>query len=335
MKRTLFILFLIFLGQSFSFAQDGLIKNLINRFVVQPDEIRMTNCDSTYVGLPEHNWAFKINGISSFSNFRIRFNGTPNYDYAIIKLGSGVSFKSSFSIAYKSLELGYTFDQTNRYSRDIKLSSYGKRFGGEIQYQSYKDAEAVIETYNPDGSLSYPNDYFNRLTVNGYYVFNYKKFSYPAAITQTYKQLKNAGSILLGASVFYNKVKLFTDDSELAQTCNPSISLWQASIGGGYGYNFLFFNSNLLFHISAMPMMLFTLSEKISGDLPDDYVKGDNKFSISPSLVSRASVCYTLKDRLALGLNAVYNYTGSNTNSNINIYSNGWIIQSCIGWRFL
>ena len=294
----------------------------------------MTDCDSSYVGLPEYNWSFKINGISSFSNFTIRFNGTPDCDYANIKIGSGFSFKSSFSLAYKSLEAGYTFDQTNRYNRDFKFSSYGKRFGGELQYQSYKDAEATIETHNPDNRLSYPNEYFNRLTVNGYYVFNYKKFSYPAALTQTYKQLKNAGSILLGASVFYDKIKLFTDESELAQTCNPTISLWQASIGGGYGYNFLFFKSRLLVHISAMPMVLFTLSEKITGELPSDYVKGDYKFSISPTIVTRGSICYTIEERLSLNLIVVYNRTSSNANSNINLYSNGWILNSSIGWRF-
>lgn len=334
MKRTLFIFLVVFLCRPLSYAQDGLIKKLINNFVIQPDETRMTNCDSTFVGLPEYNWAFKINGIFSFSNFRIRFNGTPDCDYAIIKLGSGVSFKSSFSLAYKGLEAGYTFDQTNRYNRDFKFSSYGKRFGGEFQYQSYKDAKATIETHNPDSHLSYPNEYFNRMTINGYYVFNYKKFSYPAAITQTYNQLKPAGSFLLSASVFYNKVKLFTDESDFAQVCNPTISLWQASIGGGYGYNFLFFKNHLLFHLSAMPMVLFTISERISGVLPDDYVKGDHKFSISPSIVTRGSICYTVRERLSLSLNVVYNRTSSNANSNINLYSNGWILNSSIGWRF-
>lgn len=335
MKKALLFGFVFLFCCTISFAQNGQNDDLPKRFANWRERSMMKGCDTTYIQLPEHAWTIKLNGILTFSDIGLQFNDIPIYDHAEMKFGSGVGFKSSFSLAYRGLELGYTIDQTNRYNRDMKLNLYNKRFGGEFQYQSYVNTNSTVKTQNPDHTYNFRNDYTNRMTVNLYYVFNYKTFSYPAAITQAYAQKKSAGSFLLGASFFRNRIKPFCDDSDIAITYNPIITINQASIGAGYGYNLVCCHSQLLFHLSAMPMMLFTINEKIDGQHTITENSNSFKNRLTATIISRAAVCYTYQDRLIIGLNGVYNLTHSNSDSDINIASNGWIIQCCIGWRFL
>lgn len=335
MKKVLILELIFIFCNTLSFAQNGKTESLPKRFANWRERSMMKGCDTSYICLPEHAWTVKLNGISTFSKIGIRFNDIPNYDYAKMNIGSGVGFKSSISLAYRGLELGYTIDQTNRFNRDIKLNLYNKRFGGEFQYQSVNHTSSTIETHNPDSIHPYPNDYINRMTVNFYYVFNYKTFSYPAAITQAYVQKKSAGSFLLGASFFRNRIKPFEDNSDIALTYNPIITINQASVGGGYGYNFVCCKSRLLFHLSAMPMVLFTISENVDGQQFEPTSEAAKKHPITAAVISRAAVCYTYRDRLILGLNVVYNLAQSSSSSNISLTSNGWIIQCCLGWRFL
>lgn len=335
MKKALLFGLAFLFCSILSFAQDQQKESLPQRFANWRERSMMKGCDTAYIRLPENAWTIKLNGISSFSNLSLRFNNVPDYDYADIKIGSGVGFKSSLSLAYRGLELGYSIDQTNRYNRDIKLNLYNKRFGGEFQYQSYIKTNSIAETHNPDSTYNFRSDYTNRMTVNFYYVFNYKTFSYPAAITQAYVQKKSAGSFLLGASFLRNRIKPFEDDSEISDIYNPVFTISQAAIGGGYGYNFVCCQSKLLFHLSAMPMMLFTINENTTGKLPEVYNGAKSKNPITVTVISRGAICYTYQDRLILGLNAVYNLARSSSKSDISLTSNGWIVQCTLGWRFL
>lgn len=333
MKKALLLLVIISFCCTSSFGQNEESVTLVKRFANWRERSMMRGCDTAYIQLPENAWIIKLNGISTFSEFNIQLNDVLNFEHAKMKIGSGMGFKSSFSLAYRGLELGYSIDQTNRYNRDIKLNLYNKRFGGEFQYQSFRRTSSTIETTNPDSTFNFKNDYTNRMTINFYYVFNYKTFSYPAAITQAFIQKKSAGSFLLGASFFRNKIKLFQDGSGQASFHDPIITLNQASIGGGYGYNFVCCESRLLFHISAMPMLLFSINENISSELSEIHIVSKRRIPITANVISRAAICYTYQDRLILSLNAIYNLTRSTSNIEIDLTSNGWIIQCCIGWR--
>lgn len=335
MKRILFVCLTILLSSQM-FAQGNDQNDIFSRFAKWRTSSMKRGCDSSYVQLPKQSWTLKLNGISSFSRFGIYAHDIPGHDNATLKVGSGFGFKSSVSLAYRGLELGYSTDQTNHYDKDMKFGLYSKRIGGEIQYQTFINTNSDLFTGDlPDSVIHYKNDYINRLTLNVYYVLNCKTFSYPAAITQSYIQKKSAGSFLLGASVFHNKIKPFKNGSDLAILYNPTINLVQAAIGGGYGYNFVCLNSQLLIHLSAMPMVLFTLKDRVSGAYLG--IPYDENFKNTPTLtvISRASICYTIQDQLIISLNGVYNRTHSNSDSEIYVTSDGFILQFTLGWRFL
>ena len=70
----------------------------------------------------------------------------------------------------------------------------------------------------------------------GYYSFNHRRFSFPAAFTQSYIQRQSAGSWLAGISYQGGSIK--TSDNLKARSQNApdiNIGVGHIGIGGGYG----------------------------------------------------------------------------------------------------
>ena len=103
------------------------------------------------------------------------------------------------------------------------------------------------------------------LTVDGYYFFNKKKFSNLAAYDQSVIQRRSAGSPVVGAMFFYSRVRYdhsMNNDFILFMNNIGKIKQWQASIGGGYAYNWVI-GKNLLINATVMPMIAFHNRVKI------------------------------------------------------------------------
>jgi hypothetical protein len=95
----------------------------------------------------------------------------------------------------------------------------------------------------PDGML-----HVQTLNLNTYYAFNNRRFSYPAAFSQSYIQRRSAGSFLLAASGMWQQA---TFDWELGL----KFKMTDIGIGAGYGYNYVPHQGWLL-HISALPTFI-------------------------------------------------------------------------------
>jgi hypothetical protein len=87
----------------------------------------------------------------------------------------------------------------------------------------------------------------------GYYTFNHRHFSYPAAFTQSYIQRRSAGSWLAGFSYQGGSIKT-TDELKERNPNAPEVRIYVGhfGIGGGYAYNWVL-GKKWLFHISALP----------------------------------------------------------------------------------
>ena len=84
--------------------------------------------------------------------------------------------------------------------------------------------------------------------MNIYYAFNNRRFSYPAAFTQSYIQRRSAGSFLLAASMQGPRATINWGHELYLKMTN-------IGIGAGYGYNYVPFQGWLL-HISALPTFI-------------------------------------------------------------------------------
>ena len=98
-----------------------------------------------------------------------------------------------------------------------------------------------------------------KVLCNFYWVFNNKKFSLPAALSQTVIQRRSAGSWIAELNYYRSSIK---PQLRNAGGIYPSIMVdankitsSQISLGGGYAYNYVFGNEHCLLHTSFMPMI--------------------------------------------------------------------------------
>ena len=103
--------------------------------------------------------------------------------------------------------------------------------------------------------------------MNLYYIFNNRKFSYPAAFSQSTNQRRNAGSFIAGFSI--SKHNLEFDYAELPafilEAMNPAmkvnnIKYTNANISFGYAYNWVFAR-NCLACLSLTPAIAYKASD--------------------------------------------------------------------------
>ena len=192
----------------------------------------------------------------------------------------------------------------------------------------------ILQTYG--GSLEHMGKYdipsslvtSKIFMVNGYYAFNYRRFSYPAAFTQSYRQLQSQGSWLVGASFLVGNVTTRSDE-ELA---NPSVKMKVGSfgIGGGYAYNWVV-NRHLMLHASLLPTLVVAPFNSLTVD--------DERHKIPYSfpqflLTERVSALYEFNDQhfASLALVAHNTILGGNRDLRMNYYR--WRLTINYGFRF-
>ncbi len=128
-----------------------------------------------------------------------------------LNLGVGATVKSvTLNLAY-----GFNFlnpDEGQGKTRYLDLQShiYTRKLVIDFFGQFYKGMylENTLEL-KPDFPTSYylrPDIYEQILGLTGYYVFNNEKYSYRAALIQNERQLKSAGSWLVGIEAYYGLV---------------------------------------------------------------------------------------------------------------------------------
>ena len=103
----------------------------------------------------------------------------------------------------------------------------------------------------------------NLLTLNAYYVFSGRRFSYPAAFSQSWRQKRSCGSWMLGTSVIGGNIRVSHSDD----IGNPAtrLSLAYLGLGVGYAYNFVFRHGWLL-HLSTLPELVVATRSRMTID---------------------------------------------------------------------
>ena len=130
--------------------------------------------------------------------------------------------------------------------------------------------------------------------MNAYWIFNHRKFSYPAVYSQSTNQRKSAGSFMAGFS--YSQHSINFDYTQLPDGLKNKLNnnlrfsrvkYSDYSLGFGYGYNWVF-KKNWVANLSLLPGIGFKkakIDDKKYED--DDWIK-----DINFDLISRAGITY-------------------------------------------
>lgn len=285
--------------------------------------------DTTYITKPTERWTFKVRGNVSGSTLHTR--GTLAGNDVDADLLADVKTTLSVSAAYRGFGLGVSLNPMKLAGKnkdfEYNLNSYSNRYGFDIIYTSantyhgdvkFNDQKYDVETGQVDMDL---------LTINGYYSFNHRHFSFPAAFSQSQIQLKSCGSWMIGATLLYGRTKMAHDIVE--NGTENKIRMFNVGVGAGYAYNFVL-PKGWLIHISSIPEIVFITKSKLTADGVEQ--KAPFKF---PNLiwVSRAAVVKNYKTNF-IGLSLVLNNNLIGNRDKLQILNNKWRVRAFWGFHW-
>lgn len=217
--------------------------------------------DTNYVEPQHYNYTVMLQNTNTYEVYRLTTESGYSITFApqpSVKLGPYVGWRWIF--------LGYTVDLTHISSGDKKtefdLSLYSSQIGIDLFYRKTGNDYRIrsISIGKDIDTSPLHNTKFDGLSAsikgfNLYYIFNHKKFSYPAAYSQSTVQKRSCGSPLVG--IGYTRHTLDVDWNKLAAVAKdklgdqiempPVDSMLMSkvkysdySISGGYAYNYVF-----------------------------------------------------------------------------------------------
>lgn len=234
------------------------------------------------------------------------------------KIGAGVSY-GGLGLSY-GVELGRRKEEKNKY---FSLGTIGTFYGARIQY--YKTHEFVEGTLDIDDTapVSLLSEYpcqARDLTMDAFYAFNKKQFTYSAAYVGKLVQRRSVGSWMVASKFLQGDFSFDPNDRLLISLLNGlnRYSTLQFQLGGGYSYNWVILHRdpedlqtckglrNLTVNATALPMVsLFNYIHTQQSGGPKTRYAGRPAFS--PTV--RCAVSYAW-DRWHVHVLASYNRFG-------------------------
>ena len=308
--------------------------------------------DTSYIEPQKYNFAFMLQNTNTYEVYRLSSSKEQSITFApeaTVRIGPYFGWRWIF--------LGYTLDiklldfwnKNNNPRQEYDLSLYSSMLGLDIYYRKTGNDYKIRQLYlgkdiNTDAIRGTD---FGGLTstikgFNIYYIFNHRRFSYPAAFSQSTIQRRSAGSPLLG--IGYTQHSLDVNWGELNRVIsdrlgsqvpsNPidstlmfsEIKYTDISISGGYAYNWVFARNWVL----AGSLSLALAYKRSKGDVTQrTFSINDFKFSnINVDGIGRFGVVWN-NSKWYVGMSTIlhaYNYRRSNFSTNnffgsINLYA--------------
>lgn len=259
-------------GDSANIAKPGAFKRAIKKFM------NFSDFDTLYISPNRYNYALMVTHFSNFEYYSVtselpqpqKLSFSPNPHNKI-----GLYFGWRWIFLGWSVDVDDIYRKTNRKNRgtEFDLSLYSSKLGVDIFYRRTGNNYKIhkIRGFSDEIPSNYSEN-FNGLKVdikglNLYYIFNNRKFSYPAAFSQSTNQRRNAGTFIAGFSI--SKHNLDFDYLQLPEyiqaNMNPGmkvnkIKYTNANISFGYAYNWIFAR-NCLACISLTPAIAYKASD--------------------------------------------------------------------------
>jgi len=211
--------------------------------------------DTNYVVRPQGRLTLKVRMNQTGNS--IHAKGTVNGLYS--KADLSTSHKTTFALAaiYRGIGVGFAVNPAKwkgiYKDYEFNLNYYSNRLSLDLSYQRSESLAGDIKGDRGEQHLLDEELKMKVLNMVGYYAFNHRRFSFPAAFTQSYIQRRSAGSWLAGIS--YQGGSIETTDKLKERNPNaPDVRIYlgHIGIGGGYGYNWVL-GEKWLLHFSMLP----------------------------------------------------------------------------------
>ena len=241
--------------------------------------------DSSYIQPFDHDFSAKIYIYDKSAGFDKESN-KEEVEYRTnnpVSIGLGIAWKNySFSFS-KGFDIFRDKKRGKTESLEFQHHSYGQKIIYDIFLQQHKGL--YNEQPNVEGVYDlHPDVQFSMYGGSFQYIFNNRKFSSRAAFNLNERQIKSAGSFLLGGSVYYSKVQ--TDSTLLFEQMNKKHKNLQFGASVGYAYTWAISRRWLI-------TAYFSAGATIGNNQPERFFKEEMK--IYPTFNGRFAVGYNAK----------------------------------------
>lgn len=262
--------------------------------------------DTLYITPNLYNLAFMLEHSTWYEHYQLGNNAGTESQY--LNFSPSLGTKLGVYFGWRWIFLGYTFDVEDLFGgnknktkkKEMSLNIYSSKFGIDLYYRKTGNDFKLrsINGFHQDFK-ELQNIQFDGLksTINGvnaYWIFNHKKFSYPAAYSQSTNQRRSAGSFMAGFSYSQHKISFDCEKlpASVLQQLSPSlrfnhIKYSDYSLGFGYGYNWVF-AKNWVSNLSLLPGIGYKKSR-----IDDNDFKGESWIKdINFDFITRAAIVY-------------------------------------------
>lgn len=386
-SKTIIILTSLLLAVTPKASAQGILAS-IGSFI---DSMSVKGVDRNYVDMPERPWQIMVKGNMSQTDLRMH-SAIPNASLidptakGAVGWDPQIKTKAAKSvgawIGYRGYGIGYMQNIDKEKSTLFTIGVTGGSYGVNLRIHKFETQEPKVEfsgTFLNENTGEYENltekgDFYlwspikvRTLTLDAYYLFNGKHFSYSAAYDQSVIQKHSAGSFMVGAMYHYSMMNYAEgDNADFIIMMNDigKLKQWQANIGAGYAYNWVPCKG-LLVNAMAMPMLTLVnrakawryTSELRDAIMEDPYADEDSypnpldchlspltepdplgnkrvttkNSKISLAADTRISVTYQW-DRFFVNANAAYYFLPYHS-SNYTSHLHDWYVNASIGIR--
>lgn len=305
-----------------------------------------SDVDTNYIKPQLYNYQVMLQATASFENFTIRSRETNQS----ISFAPKNYYKIGPYLGWRWIFLGYTFDvkklwlggSTRKPRTEFDISLYSTLFGIDFYYRRTGN-DYQIHTLNLGRNIKtsfMENTDFSGINVgvtglNFYYIFNHRRFSCPAAFSESTCQRRSAGSFIAGLSWTRQSLNFDCDLLQSIINSNPdtrnakmdsslmvrNLKYTDISVSAGYAYSWVFAR-NWLVCATMSPALAYNHTH---GELERITDLSFNNINID--FIGRFSVVWN-NTRWFAGANAImhsYNYKKSrfsttNFFGSINVY---------------
>ena len=262
--------------------------------------------DTAYISPNLYNLAFMLEHSTWYEHYQLGNNSGSQSQR--LNFSPTLGTKLGIYFGWRWIFLGYTFDVEDLFGgnkdkpkkKEMSLNIYSSKFGIDLYYRK---TGSDFKLRSHDGfnlnSPSLRNLHFDGLQssirgLNAYWIFNHRKFSYPAVYSQSPNQRRSAGSFMAGFS--YSQHRISFDAGKLPPAILSqlsdglrfnSIKYSDYSLGFGYGYNWVF-AKNWVSNLSLLPGIGYKKSRIDDHDFKNESWIKDINFD----LITRAGIVY-------------------------------------------
>ena len=175
-------------------------------------------------------------------------------------------------IDWRGISIELPIPIRNRYSMSFGLAKNGSVWGARIRYKSLRNVDGVLDDAFNRSMYQWDSNIKNQTNdpavtsestipsgeidlkvfyVEGYYVFNNKRFSLAAGAYGDMVQKRSAGSLFVMGNYYQSQFganNLFNHERDIFRN-------WKISFGPGYGYNWSINGGKVCIHMSVIPMI--------------------------------------------------------------------------------